>query len=361
MSRLIGFELEKICRRKIVWAGLVALIGLNLVFYIFTAMPSMEVMNDQGGYSKGAGAIAVDRELTKSYEGVLTDDTVKQILLDHQEKIEKTDYYARMDYAYDSVGKMFLDENGEYNGLSVKDLYGADPSHREFHYARGEQQFLGYMSMLLLVMGYFFIVALSPVFSDEYMRGTDALILTSKMGKKQCAISKVTASLIFTAVIAGTIILINWLLTVIFFGMEGWNMSIQLEMAAGDYSSVPYALTMGQTIIYAVLLWMTAMLGLTGIVVICSSFSKSSFVALIAALLIYTVPLTLSSLSFEWLQRILAFMPVIMSTVGSLLRFPLIELGNFAFNFSWLPMLTMSVVCILSFAVTKKVFQRKMV
>lgn len=52
MSRLIGFELEKICRRKIVWAGLVALIGLNLVFYIFTAMPSMGVMNDQGGYSK---------------------------------------------------------------------------------------------------------------------------------------------------------------------------------------------------------------------------------------------------------------------------------------------------------------------
>ena len=46
MSRLIGFELEKICRRKIVWAGLVALIGLNLVFYIFTAMPSMGVMND---------------------------------------------------------------------------------------------------------------------------------------------------------------------------------------------------------------------------------------------------------------------------------------------------------------------------
>ena len=361
MSRLIGFELEKICRRKIVWAGLVALIGLNLVFYIFTAMPSMGVMNDQGGYSKGAGAIAVDRELTKPYEGVLTDDTVKQILLDHQEKIEKTDFYARMDYAYDSVGKLFLDETGNYNGLSVKELYGADSSHREFHYARGEQQFLGYMPMLLLVMGYFLIVALSPVFSDEYMRGTDALILTSKMGKKQCAISKVTASLIFTAVVAGVVILLNWLLMVLFFGTEGWSMSIQLEMTAGDYSGVPYAMTMGQTISYAVLLWMTAMCGLTGIVVICSSFAKSSFMALITALLIYTIPLTLSSLSFEWLQRILSFMPVIMSTVGSVLQFPLVELGGFAFNFSCLPMLTMAAVCILSFVVTKRVFRRKMV
>ena len=87
-------------------------------------------------------------------------------------------------------------------------------------YKRQEQQFLGYMPMLLLVMGYFLIVALSPVFSDEYMRGTDALILTSKMGKKQCAISKVTASLIFTAVVAGVVILVNWLLMVLFFGTE---------------------------------------------------------------------------------------------------------------------------------------------
>ncbi len=35
-----------------------------------------------------------------------------------------------MDYAYDSVGKLFLDETGNYNGLSVKELYGADSSHR---------------------------------------------------------------------------------------------------------------------------------------------------------------------------------------------------------------------------------------
>ena len=120
-------------------------------------------------------------------------------------------------------------------------------------------------------------------------------------------------------------------------------------------------MTMGQTIIYAVLLWMTAMCGLTGIVVICSSFAKSSFMALITALLIYTIPLTLSSLSFEWLQRILSFMPVIMSTVGSVLQFPLVELGGFAFNFGCLPMLTMVAVCILSFVVTKRVFRRKMV
>lgn len=360
MSRLIGFELEKICKRKIVWAGLIALIGLNLAFYIFTAMPSMNVMNEQGGYSKGTEAIAVDRALTKPYEGVLTDETVKQILLDHQEKIEKTDYYAKMDYAYDSIGKMFLDETGNHNGLSVKELYGADPSHREFHYARGEQQFLGYMPMLLLVMGYFLIIALSPVFSDEYMRGTDALILTSKMGKRQCAISKVTASLLFTVAVASVIILANWLLTVLFFGTDGWNASIQLEMSAGDYSAVPYAMTMGQAIVYAVLLWMTAMIGLTGIVVICSSFAKSSFMALIAALLIYTVPLTLSSLSFEWLQRILAFMPIIMSTVGSVLQFPLMKLGGLVLHFSWLPMLAMIVVFGLSFVVTKKAFQRKM-
>lgn len=360
MSRLIIFELEKICKRKIVWAGLAALIGLNIVFYVFTAMPAMDVMNDQGGYSSGSEAIAVDRELTKKYEGVLTDEKVRQILSDHQEKIEKTDYYAKMDYAYDFIGKLFLDETGGYNGLSVKELYGAEDSHREFRYARGESQFLTYMPMLLLVMGYFLIVALSPVFSDEYMRGTDALILTSKMGKRQCAISKVTAALLFTAVIAGIVILVNWLLTVIFFGTEGWAASVQLEMTAGDYSVVPYTMSMGSAIVYAVALWMTAMTGLAGIVMICSAFARTSFIALIAALLIYTIPLTLSSLSIEWLQRILVFMPVIMSTVGSVLRFPLIELGSFSFNFSWLPMLTMLLAAALSFVLAKKAFQRKM-
>lgn len=360
MRRLIGFELEKIWKRKIVWAALAALIGLNIIFYVFTAMPNMTVMKDDGGYVSGRAAIAVDRELARPYEGVLTDDTVKRIIADHSEKAQNTSPWATMDYAYDSIIRVFLDESGGHNGLTVEEIYGEDPAHREFHYARGEQQFLGYMPMLLLVMGYVLIVALSPIFSDEYMRGTDALILTSKMGKKQCAISKVVAALIFTAVIAATIILLNWLLVVIFFGTEGLNMSIQLEMTAGDYSAVAETMTMGQTIACAVLLWLAAMVGLTGVVAVCSAFSKSSFMALIAALLIYTVPLALSSLSYEWLQRILAFMPAIMITVISTLRFPNVELADFDFGFCWMPMLAMVIVAGLSFVAAKKAFQRKL-
>ena len=145
-------------------------------------------------------------------------------------------------------------------------------------------------------------------------------------------------------------------------------MSIQLEMTAGDYSGVPYAMTMGQTISYAVLLWMTAMCGLTGIVVICSSFAKSSFMALITALLIYTIPLPhyfrgdfYGEVNVFGMDTVEVRPERLSLTVGSVLQFPLVELGGFAFNFSCLPMLTMAAVCILSFVVTKRVFRRKMV
>lgn len=358
MRRLIGFELEKILKRKIVWVGLAALIGLNIVMYIFTGMPSVEVMNDQGGYSKGAEAIAVDRELTKPYEGVFTDDTVKQIFLDHKEKAERTNPFGTMDFAYDITARIFLDDQGNYNQLPVEDVFGEDEAMREFRYALGEQQFLNYMPMILLVLGYVLIIALSPVFSDEYMRGTDALILTSKLGKRQCAIAKVAASMLFAAILAAVIILINWLLMVIFFGTEGWDASIQVASIA--FMEVPYALTVGQTVVFGVLLWSAATLGLAGLVMICSSVARTSFMTLIVTLIVYTVPLSVSTLDYQWLQRILAFMPSTMSTIKGVVSFPLVEIGGVVFNFSWLPVVALVLFAALSFPAAHRAFQRKM-
>ncbi len=357
MSRLILFELEKIVKRKIVWVGLAVLLLLNVALYMTVGMPSMTVMSDDGGYIRGADAIAADKQIAAEYEGVVTDSVVDRLLSDHRVKQEKTEIYAYMDYAYDNLGRYFMDENGRYSGLPVTAVFGEDPQMREFHYGRGGEDLLTYLPLIFLVMGYVLIIALTPVFSDEYARRTDALILTSRLGKRQCALSKAAASLLFSAVLALAVIAVNYVLVAAFYGTEGWNMSIQL-CGAGDYTAVPYVMTLGETLIWAVVFFLSAMIGLTGLILICSAFSSSSFVALIVVLVIYTVPLFLTQLAYEPLQYALSFMPIIMTTVVQVLAKPLLELGSLSVNFACLPVLTMLLLAASSFFLCVKAFRR---
>lgn len=355
MGRLIKFEFEKILKRKIVWAAVLAVLALNGFIYVFTSYPSLDVMGADGAYHKGSQAVEEDRTVSAAYQGVITDETAEQLMADHAEKIEKTSWLARFDYAYDVMARVLLEMTEEGGSLlPVTEAFSENPAFRYFDYGRGADEFLGYMPMIMLVMGYVVIICLAPLFSDEYARGTDALILTSKLGKRQCALSKCTAALIFSAVLAASVIFVNWLLAVVFYGSDGWNMSVQLT-ASAYYGDVPYEMTIGQAVNWAMAIWFLGMSGLTAVVAMCSSLCRSSFISLIAGLLIYTVPLALTNIIWMPLQRALSFMPAVMSTVSHLLSWP--KLG--AVNFAVLPLLFMAILVLCAFPVCKSAFGKK--
>jgi len=147
----------------------------------------------------------------------------------------------------------------------------------------------------MIGIGFLLIAALSPVFSEEYDRKMDALILTSRHGKRRCVIAKVTASYLFALLVTGATLLFLTLAFLKSYGLSGGEASIQLS---GRYymREVPYFLTSLGAAGLSLVLWIAGTLILTGVILILSSLCRTAFFTLIASLAFYMVPMLLNGL-----------------------------------------------------------------
>ena len=135
---------------------------------------------------------------------------------------------------------------------------------------------------MMIFIGCLLVIALAPVFSEEYTRGMDALILTSRHGKRKCAWAKIIASYLFTFLSVGV-----WL--------DGSGASVQINNHF-LFFDVPYFLTNMGAAGYCLILWIGGSLILTALVLLLSALCRSSFAAVIAALACYVLPSTLGQM-----------------------------------------------------------------
>lgn len=132
-------------------------------------------------------------------------------------------------------------------------------------------------------------IVLAPVFSGEYQAGTDAVILSAKYGKTKLTTAKIIASLLFGALAFTLHIIVAFGLPLAAFGIEGWNLPLQIEN-----TTIPYPFTFLQTalvnlgVLYLVL---TAMIGLT---LLLSSKMKSPYLVLTMLVPVLFIPIFLS-------------------------------------------------------------------
>lgn len=132
-------------------------------------------------------------------------------------------------------------------------------------------------------------IVIAPVFAGEYQAGTDAVILSGKYGKTKLTTAKIVAALIF-GVLAFTLhILVAFGIPLVAFGMDGWNLPLQI-----NGTTVPYPLTflegtlINLGVIYLVLI---AMIGLT---LFFSARMKSPYFVLIVVVPVLFIPMFLS-------------------------------------------------------------------
>lgn len=132
-------------------------------------------------------------------------------------------------------------------------------------------------------------IVIAPVFAGEYQAGTDAVILSGKYGKTKLTTAKIVSALIF-GVLAFTIhVLVAFGVPLIAFGMDGWNLPLQI-----NGTTVPYPLTFMEGtlinlgVIYLVLI---AMIGLT---LFLSARMKSPYFVLIVVVPVLFIPMFLS-------------------------------------------------------------------
>ena len=125
----------------------------------------------------------------------------------------------------DNRADQMLNED-EYNDWNSKEIQISEPF--IYEYTDGWSNVweyaytINYMLLLLLA------ISLSNVFSIEYYRKTDAIILCSQYGKKQLFISKILAGMTFS--IASAIILFAATLfsSLLVYGTDGFHAALQL-------------------------------------------------------------------------------------------------------------------------------------
>lgn len=165
-----------------------------------------------------------------------------------------------------------------------------------------------------LTIGLIILIALSPIFASEYSGKTDALLLTSKHGKKRLIYAKFKAGLLF-AIISWVIIeLINTLFVFGIYGTTGAEAYWQDWMI--DWAPFPWS-QLQITLVTIATSFLGAIL-LAGVVMFVSAFSKNQFISLLIGGILLLLPTFRFAFANSGIfQTIYKFLPanVLMATV----------------------------------------------
>ncbi len=144
--------------------------------------------------------------------------------------------------------------------------------------------------MYLAVTGLFLLlavsIALAPIFSSEYEKGSDQLILTSKYGKNLIIYAKLFTGMSFTLLSSLACLLLSLVMLMAFHGPEGAQVSWQVL-----YPNSTYPMTMLEAALTGSAIILSTALLIAAITLWLSSIMKASFGVIIATNLLIFVPL----------------------------------------------------------------------
>ena len=170
-------------------------------------------------------------------------------------------------------------------------------------------------------------IVIAPVFSGEYQAGTDAVILSGKYGKTKLITAKIISSFLF-GVIAFTLhVLIACGLPLAAFGMDGWNLPLQI---AG--TTIPYPYTFMQAVLInlgVIYLILFAMIGLT---LVLSANMKSPYVVLIVLVPVLFIPMFLTPNGTTGLYNLILFLLPYRATMPEISKYISYQFGGFVID-----------------------------
>lgn len=302
--RLLMDELYKITSQKIVRISFAVVVLIQL-FVFFTVGVFSEVSVVNGVTYNGVAAIKMDREITEEFSGELTDEKVEQIIEKYDFlQMDKEAYSMKYNYLNQFVFKNGLcDGNWNSNQDPSHTIAIADSAMGQFleernmvpmlEYVRGWDVFETLVCMGAILVCLFLIIALTPVFAEEYSMNTANILLTTVHGKKKDIVMKILAAFLFAVLSFLSIVGLNFLLTGIFYGFDGlgsWYGSVSgmwFEMEEGV--SVSF-LSIGQFLLVMLGIMLLGVLMLTAFILFSSAAAKKPFGALVVALVFYILP-----------------------------------------------------------------------
>lgn len=331
MDTLTRFELRKITRSKLFYIG-IAFVVIVVLLLINMRVTGAYITDKNGKELKGLAAISLRKEYDRQLAGPLTKEKIAKVIERRQKVMQDpknlnsngemtSEAYAKYEvkdeqintliryafsplsnYDYQIIDKLkssdaelfyqkrlekingYLNYDYSYGNYSAEDksffkqMNDRIPVPFQMDYVTGWEKALQNMQSLFLVLALAIAICLAPVFSGEYQRGTDAIILSSRYGRNKVIVAKIKASFIVSMILLILGIASYTLLLLGIFGFEGGSASVQmLDLLA----PVPY--TVLQTYLWTIFISSLACLFVGAVTLWLSSRMKSPFQVIIAS------------------------------------------------------------------------------
>ncbi len=305
--RLLRDELYKITSRRVVKICFAAALLIEL-FCILTGSVLLEYSVVDGVEYRGTSAIRQDRAMAKKYAGVLTDEKVAAMAeeyglmyFDAENFNEEENFLSGMLFSNglcDGYINSWSDLRQPARTVPIAqtdmgrvcEAAGIRP---ELSYYRGwsvisvQMGIAGILGCILLMM------ALTPVFAEEYASGTANILLATVHGRKKDIAARFGASYIFSlgsfAVLGGFIVVVCG----IFYGYDGGGCLYGLNgvWQASESGALSSSLvTMAEYVLIQIVFIVVALLMLTAFSLFASAVCHTPFLALIVTVLFFALP-----------------------------------------------------------------------
>lgn len=306
--RLLRDELYKITTRKIVLIGFVAALCIQVLCFVSGGVASeRSVVN--GRVYKGIDAIQKDREITREFEGELTDDKVQEIIQKYG--------FLEFDSERHDINCNYLNHMIYYNGLcdgkaedwnhieqpakviplaetamgKLLEMNGLRP---QIAYTRGLEILETNMGIAGINVCLILMAALTSVFSEEYSLHTANILLTTVHGKKADIKAKLGAAFLFAVALFLIMEIFEVFLCAVFYGFGGlgnlYGSVHQAWYVPQGNALNPCLLTMGQFLLIMLVFMLAGIIMLTAFALFASAWAKQPFGALILTLIFYVLP-----------------------------------------------------------------------
>lgn len=309
MKKLIQFELRKIFSKRLTQAALLALLLLSVLLG-FSSYQNMHAFDGISREGAGRTAVEIDKSIAEKYGGILTDEKVQQMMADF--KLTQDLHGMNAVYLYQNALQSalfcrFSDLNGDWNGLSVSDVFGNEEI--KIGYTCGWLTTSENMVKIFVALSLVIAIMTAPVFSGEY-GGVDHIILTGKYGKTKCAAAKIIGSILAALTVTAVLAAINLVYAFILYGSSGLDCSILFAPVGFVEEYIPFNITCGTLLKYQILLAFTGTISTTGITLVLSAVCKNQAAALAASAAIYLLPVMLPVSETSPLFKIIALLPL---------------------------------------------------
>jgi len=165
-------------------------------------------------------------------------------------------------------------------------------------------------------------IVLAPVFAGEYQAGTDAVVLAAKYGKTKLITAKIISSFLFGFLAFTLHIIAAFGLPLMAFGIDGWNLPVQIWNTI-----IPYPLTFLQATLINTAVNYTILFAVIGLTLLLSAKMKSPYLVLMIIVPVLFIPLFITPNGTTGLYSMIAFLLPYRAATAEIGRYISYEIG----------------------------------